>query len=45
MHPRIHLLKPGIGVGGHCIPIDPYFLINKIKIISKHLKQVLVQII
>jgi len=29
MHPRIHLLKPGIGVGGHCIPIDPYFLINK----------------
>jgi UDP-N-acetyl-D-mannosaminuronic acid dehydrogenase len=29
MHPRIHLLKPGIGIGGHCIPIDPYFLINK----------------
>ena len=29
MHPRIKLLKPGIGVGGHCIPIDPYFLINK----------------
>ena len=29
MHPRIHLLQPGIGVGGHCIPIDPYFLINK----------------
>ncbi|WP_075506005.1 nucleotide sugar dehydrogenase [Candidatus Pelagibacter communis] len=29
MHPRINLLKPGIGVGGHCIPIDPYFLINR----------------
>lgn len=32
LHPRINLLKPGIGVGGHCIPIDPYFLIkNKSK--------------
>lgn len=28
LHPRINLLKPGIGVGGHCIPIDPYFLIK-----------------
>ena len=35
LHPRINLLKPGIGVGGHCIPIDPYFLIqNK----SQHFK-------
>ena len=25
MHPRIHLLKPGIGVGGHCIPITHIF--------------------
>ena len=30
-HPRVNILKPGIGVGGHCIPIDPYFLIEKYK--------------
>ena len=28
-HPRVNILKPGIGVGGHCIPVDPWFLINK----------------
>jgi UDP-N-acetyl-D-mannosaminuronic acid dehydrogenase len=26
-HPRVDILHPGIGVGGHCIPIDPWFLI------------------
>lgn len=31
MHPRVDLLNPGIGVGGHCIPIDPYFLIYEEK--------------
>jgi UDP-N-acetyl-D-mannosaminuronic acid dehydrogenase len=25
-HPRVNVLKPGIGVGGHCIPIDPWFI-------------------
>jgi UDP-N-acetyl-D-mannosaminuronic acid dehydrogenase len=25
-HPRVNLLHPGIGVGGHCIPIDPWFI-------------------
>lgn len=25
-HPRVNLLMPGIGVGGHCLPIDPWFL-------------------
>jgi UDP-N-acetyl-D-mannosaminuronic acid dehydrogenase len=25
-HPRVSLLRPGIGVGGHCIPIDPWFI-------------------
>ena len=25
-HPRVKLLHPGIGVGGHCIPIDPWFI-------------------
>jgi len=27
-HPRVNIHNPGIGVGGHCIPIDPYFLID-----------------
>ena len=27
-HPRVNILKPGPGVGGHCIPIDPWFLIQ-----------------
>jgi UDP-N-acetyl-D-mannosaminuronic acid dehydrogenase len=26
-HPRVDLLKPGPGVGGHCIPVDPWFLV------------------
>jgi len=25
-HPRVNLLAPGIGVGGHCLPIDPWFI-------------------
>jgi UDP-N-acetyl-D-mannosaminuronic acid dehydrogenase len=25
-HPRVKYLRPGIGVGGHCIPIDPWFI-------------------
>ncbi|ELZ81723.1 nucleotide sugar dehydrogenase [Haloferax elongans ATCC BAA-1513] len=25
-HPRVDILNPGIGVGGHCLPIDPWFL-------------------
>jgi UDP-N-acetyl-D-mannosaminuronic acid dehydrogenase len=30
-HPRINILKPGSGVGGHCIAIDPWFLVAKAK--------------
>ena len=26
-HPRVNILKPGCGVGGHCIAVDPYFII------------------
>ena len=26
LHPRVEYLRPGIGVGGHCIPVDPWFL-------------------
>ncbi len=25
-HPRVQIMNPGIGVGGHCIPVDPWFL-------------------
>jgi UDP-N-acetyl-D-mannosaminuronic acid dehydrogenase len=27
-HPRVSILSPGPGVGGHCIPVDPHFLSN-----------------
>ena len=27
-HPRVNILQPGCGVGGHCIAVDPYFLIS-----------------
>jgi UDP-N-acetyl-D-mannosaminuronic acid dehydrogenase len=27
-HPRVNILKPGPGVGGHCIPIDPWFIVQ-----------------
>ena len=27
-HPRVNILKPGPGVGGHCIPIDPWFILE-----------------
>jgi UDP-N-acetyl-D-mannosaminuronic acid dehydrogenase len=27
-HPRVEILQPGIGVGGHCIAVDPWFLIS-----------------
>ena len=27
-HPRVNVLKPGCGVGGHCIAVDPWFLIE-----------------
>ncbi|MEL0280762.1 MAG: UDP-N-acetyl-D-mannosamine dehydrogenase [Gammaproteobacteria bacterium] len=28
-HPRVDILNPGPGVGGHCIAVDPWFIINK----------------
>ena len=28
LHPRVDILKPGIGVGGHCISVDPWFLVE-----------------
>ncbi|MGE3246481.1 MAG: UDP-N-acetyl-D-mannosamine dehydrogenase, partial [Beijerinckiaceae bacterium] len=26
LHPRVNILSPGAGVGGHCIPVDPWFI-------------------
>ncbi len=34
-HPRVDILKPGCGVGGHCIAVDPYFIISQYPIESK----------
>jgi UDP-N-acetyl-D-mannosaminuronic acid dehydrogenase len=28
-HPRVNILQPGSGVGGHCIAVDPYFITSK----------------
>ena len=28
-HPRVNILNPGTGVGGHCIAVDPWFLVSK----------------
>ena len=30
MHPRVNILNPGPGVGGHCIAIDPWFMLENI---------------
>jgi len=27
-HPRVNILRPGCGVGGHCIAVDPYFIVS-----------------
>lgn len=28
-HPRVNILQPGSGVGGHCIAVDPYFIVSE----------------
>lgn len=30
-HPRVNILNPGVGVGGHCIAVDPWFLVSEFK--------------
>ncbi len=30
-HPRVNILTPGVGVGGHCIAVDPWFIVNDFK--------------
>ena len=34
-HPRVNILQPGCGVGGHCIAVDPYFIVSDFPIESK----------
>ena len=34
-HPRVNILQPGCGVGGHCIAVDPYFIISNFPLESK----------
>ena len=31
LHPRVNILKPGPGVGGHCIAVDPWFIVSSNK--------------
>ncbi len=38
LHPRVNYLAPGIGVGGHCIPIDPWFIIEKAPEVTRLMK-------
>ena len=35
MHPRVNILQPGPGVGGHCISVDPWFLVGDFPQLSK----------
>lgn len=35
MHPRVNILTPGPGVGGHCIPVDPWFLVGDYPSLTK----------
>lgn len=34
-HPRVNILQPGCGVGGHCIAVDPYFITSEFPLESK----------
>lgn len=38
-HPRVDILQPGCGVGGHCIAVDPWFIVNKTPELSKIIHQ------
>ena len=34
-HPRVNILQPGCGVGGHCIAVDPYFITSDFPVESQ----------
>lgn len=38
-HPRVNILQPGCGVGGHCIAVDPYFITADFPMESKIISQ------
>lgn len=39
MHPRVNILNPGPGVGGHCISVDPWFLVGNYPSLTKVIKE------
>ena len=38
-HPRVNILAPGLGVGGHCLAVDPWFLVEKFKAEASLIKE------
>jgi len=38
-HPRVNILQPGSGVGGHCIAVDPWFIVSQFPNESKIIRQ------
>lgn len=38
-HPRVNIHQPGIGVGGHCIPVDPWFLAQAAPDLARLIRQ------
>src|SRR5690554_6664470 len=38
-HPRVNILQPGCGVGGHCIAVDPYFITAEFPMESRMIAQ------
>lgn len=38
-HPRVNILQPGCGVGGHCIAVDPWFIVNQNPELAKLIHQ------
>lgn len=34
-HPRVNILRPGPGVGGHCIAVDPWFVVDSVPDLSR----------
>jgi UDP-N-acetyl-D-mannosaminuronic acid dehydrogenase len=39
LHPRVNILRPGPGVGGHCISVDPWFLVEAAPDVSQLIQQ------
>lgn len=38
-HPRVNILQPGCGVGGHCIAVDPWFIVSSVPEEAKLIRQ------